>query len=72
MATPCQQWTADGVGSIHPTKEEAVMAEIEALLGKIGNGSGESLTPGIARTIVSNRDQLIPILKQLPQQCLPA
>ena len=66
MAKQVSQWEAEGPGTIHATQEEAVTAEIEQLLGKIGNGSGESLTPGIARTIIANRGELIRRLKNLP------
>ncbi len=52
----------DSQGVIHPTKEAALLAEIERAIGKVGNG--ESLTPGIARTLVENREQLIELLSE--------
>ncbi len=50
----------DGKGQLHATKEAALYVEIERLLGHVG--TGESLAPGIARTLVEIRDRLMPLL----------
>lgn len=52
--------------SLHETLEGAIAADISVILGKIGNGGTESLTPGIARKIVENRDAIIEALNSLP------
>ncbi len=56
---PVQAWV-DSKGHLHPTKEAALYVEIERLLGHVG--SGESLAPGIARTLVEKRGQLALLL----------
>lgn len=50
----------DSKGHLHPTKDAALYAEIERLLGHLG--SGESLAPGIARLMVEKRETLINLL----------
>ncbi len=54
-----QAW-ADGRGKLYPTKEAALLVEIERVLGHFG--TGESIAPGIARLIAAKRDELIPLL----------
>ena len=56
---PVQAWT-DGRGHLYPTKEAALLVEIERVLGHFG--TGESMAPGIARLIASKRDELVPLL----------
>lgn len=56
---PVQAW-ADGRGHLYPTKEAALLVEIERVLGHFG--TGESMAPGIARLIASKRDELVPLL----------
>jgi hypothetical protein len=56
---PVQAW-ADGKGHLHPTKEAALLVEIERVLGHFG--TGESMAPGIARLLAAKRYQLIPLL----------
>jgi len=51
----------DSTGTTHPTKEGALTVEVERVLGRIGNG--ESLTPGLARKIIDQREALIPLLE---------
>lgn len=51
----------DSNGTVHPTKEAALTVEVEKALGRIGNGS-ESMTPGLARKIIENRNILVPLL----------
>lgn len=53
----------DSAGVVHPTKEGALMAELERALGRTGNGAGESMAPGLARRMVDQRDILIPLLE---------
>lgn len=65
MAKQVTRFEADD-GSLHETHEGAVAADISVIMGKIGNGGTESLTPGIARKIVENRDAIIEALKSLP------
>ena len=57
---PVQAW-ADSRGHLYQTKAAALYVEIERLLGHVG--TGESLAPGIARLLVSKRDQLSPLLE---------
>lgn len=59
--TAIEAWR-DSVGTVHPTKDAALTVEVERALGRIGNGS-ESMTPGLARKIIENRDILMPLLK---------
>lgn len=54
-----QAWT-DGRGHLYPTKEAALLVEIERVLGHFG--SGDSMAPGIARLIAAKRDELVPLL----------
>ena len=54
----------DGQGQLHPTKEAALLVEIERVLGRFGNANGsESLAPGLARLLVEKRAQLVPLLE---------
>jgi len=59
----------DDAGQVHDSFEEAVIADIARVLGKIGNGEN-SLTPAIARKIVSSRHAIMQMLELLPEQCL--
>jgi len=61
---PVQAWT-DGRGNLYPTKEAALLVEIERVLGHSGATSADSLVPGIARLIASKRTQLVPLLEAL-------
>lgn len=54
-----QAWS-DGRGHLYPTKEAALLVEIERVLGHFG--TGESMAPGIARLIAAKRDELMPLL----------
>lgn len=59
----------DDAGQVHDSFEEAVIADIARVLGKIGNGEN-SLTPAIARMIVANRGAIMEMLELLPDQPL--
>ena len=59
--TAIEAWR-DSAGVVHPTKDLALTVEVERALGRIGNGS-ESMTPGLARKIIENRDILMPLLE---------
>ncbi len=52
----------DNRGGFHKTPEEAVMADIAALLGKIGEG--ESLSLGIAHVMMEKREQIEALFEQ--------
>lgn len=56
---PVGAW-ADSRGNLYPTKTAALLVEIERVLGHFG--TGESMAPGIARLLVSKRNELIPLL----------
>ena len=58
---PVQAW-ADGRGNLYPTKEAALLVEIERVLGHFGKGESDSMAPGIARLIADKRHHLIPLL----------
>lgn len=53
-------------GSLHESHESAITADIAVILGRIGNGSNESLAPGIARKIVESRNEIMAALNELP------
>ncbi|WP_435417825.1 hypothetical protein WAB17_13300 [Parerythrobacter aurantius] len=46
----------DNRGNFHKTPEEATVADLAALLGKIGDG--ESLAPGIAYMLLERRAEI--------------
>ncbi|QPC99778.1 MULTISPECIES: hypothetical protein [Qipengyuania] len=46
----------DTRGHYHKTPEDATIADLAALLGKIGEG--ESLAPGIAMTLLDRRSEI--------------
>ena len=46
----------DANGTVHKTPEAATESDIAAVLGKVGEG--ESLAPGIARTILQKRAEI--------------
>ena len=48
----------DSAGTLHASKDAALTVEVEKALGRIGNGGSESMTPGLARKIIDNRDVL--------------
>lgn len=58
---PVQAWT-DGRGNLYPTKEAALLVEIERVLGHFGKGESDSMAPGIARLIAEKRRHLMPLL----------
>jgi hypothetical protein len=64
-----QAWT-DGRGHLYPTKEAALLVEIERVLGHFG--TGESMAPGIARLIASKRDELVPLLTAFGSETVKA
>jgi hypothetical protein len=66
---PVQAWT-DGRGHLYPTKEAALLVEIERVLGHFG--TGESMAPGIARLIASKRDELVPLLTAFGSETVKA
>lgn len=68
---PVQAWT-DGRGNLYPTKEAALLVEIERVLGHFGTGSGDSLVPGIARLIATKRHQLVPLLDAFGPETMEA
>ncbi|WP_128892400.1 hypothetical protein [Erythrobacter sp. HKB08] len=45
-------------GHFFKTPEEATMSDLSSLLGKIGDGDGESLAPGIAYLILEKRAEI--------------
>lgn len=69
MAREVTAWY-DDKGTLHASKEAALLSDIEAALGKIGDGKG--FTPGLAKLIADNRDQLMPILQQFDPVAPPA
>ncbi len=60
--TPVEAWR-DSNGTMHATKEAALTAEIERVLGRVGNGGSASVAPGMARTIIDQRAALMPLLE---------
>jgi hypothetical protein len=64
-----QAW-ADGRGALYPTKEAALLVEIERVLGHFG--TGDSMAPGIARLIAAKRDELIPLLSAFGPETVKA
>lgn len=53
----------DSAGQVHETKEGALIAEIERVIGRIGNGEG--LTTGIAKKLIEVRQPLIELLQEI-------
>lgn len=51
----------DADGNRHNSIDDAVKANLERVLGKVG--SGESMTPAIAGTIYAKADEIIAILQ---------
>ena len=70
MAVTAVEAWKDSTGAIHPTKEAALTFEVEKALGRTGNG--ESLTPGLARKIIDQRDVLVPLLEAFGPVLRPA
>jgi hypothetical protein len=64
-----QAW-AGGRGALYPTKEAALLVEIERVLGHFG--TGDSMAPGIARLIAAKRDELIPLLSAFGPETVKA
>lgn len=62
MATKVEAW-ADNAGKRHDTQRDALIADIEIALGKIGDGSTES--GRIARLIADNCHDLLTPLQEL-------
>ena len=55
MAKTAQAY-ADNRGSLHPTAEAAVLADLSAIIGRIGSESG--LTSGLAKCILEKRGEI--------------
>jgi hypothetical protein len=54
----------DRMGNYYPTLEAATCADLERLLGKLGEGEGKSLAPGLARLMFENREQIQSIFQE--------
>lgn len=47
---------ADNNGNLHSTPVDAVVADVSAILGRVGNDTG--LTAGIARILIEKRSEI--------------
>jgi 3-methyladenine DNA glycosylase Tag len=56
---------ADNSGKVHDTVEEAVIADLSNVLGRIGAEAG--LTAGIAKTILAKRDEIEAIFAEFDE-----
>lgn len=68
MPEPVTRWKAKN-GSVHDTFEDAIVCDLAAVLGKIGNGDN-SMTPAIARQIVEKGDAIRDLLAALEKHQL--
>ena len=55
MATECTAYR-DGKGALHATPEKATLADLAAVLGRVGEEGG--MTAGVAKLLLDKRDEL--------------
>ena len=48
----------DAKGAYFKTPTDATISDLAAILGKVGNGDGDGLAPGIAKTLLDKRAEI--------------
>lgn len=62
----------DNAGKAHTTPEEAVLADISALIGTKGrDGQAAGMAPGIAKLILENRAEIEASFRELDAMTAP-
>lgn len=59
------QYFEDDKGQPHKTPEAAIASDLAGILGKVGEG--ESIAPGIARTLIEKRELIEGAFAQLDE-----